>query len=260
MNFDFAEILSHHLVDHKTSHKVVATVAGLPVDLGFSPLIRTMWIACAIAIVGLTFAARSESSLARVMRSMFEPMALFVRDEILEPIFGHHAGHYLPYFLTLFFFLLTCNLLGLVPTMTGVTANPWVTAGMAICTFGLIQYAGVKEQGLASYVVHIVPGGVPTVLWPLLFVIEVFGMFAKCISLCIRLFANMLAGHVVSLAFLCMIFIFAEMHKGIGAGMILPSVGMALFIYMMDVLVSFLQAYIFTFLTALFVGGAVHPH
>jgi len=260
MNFDFANILSHHLVDHKTSHKVVATVAGLPVDLGFSPLIRTMWIACGIAIVGLTFAARSESSLARVMRSMFEPLALFVRDEILEPIFGHHAGHYLPYFLTLFFFLLTCNLLGLVPTMTGVTANPWVTAGMAICTFGLIQYAGIKEQGLVSYVVHIVPGGVPLILWPLLFVIEVFGMFAKCISLCIRLFANMLAGHVVSLAFLCMIFIFSEMSQAVGTGMIIPSVGLALFIYTMDVLVSFLQAYIFTFLTALFVGGAVHPH
>jgi F-type H+-transporting ATPase subunit a len=259
MNFE--TILAHHLVDHKTSHKVIATLGPLgDVDMGFSPLIRTMWIACAVAIISLTFAARSESSLARVMRSMFEPLALFVRDEILEPIFGHHAGFYLPYFLTLFFFLLTCNLLGLVPSMKGVTANPWVTAGMAICTFGLIQFAGVKEQGLVSYVVHIVPGGVPLILWPLLFVIEVFGMFAKCISLCIRLFANMLAGHVVSLAFLCMIFIFAEMGKAVGAGMIVPSVGLALFIYTMDVLVSFLQAYIFTFLTALFVGGAVHPH
>jgi len=260
MNFDFANILAHHLVDHKTSHKVVATVAGLPVDMGLSPLIRTMWIACGIAIVALTFAARSQSSLGRALRAGFEPLALFVRDDILEPIFGHHAGHYLPYFLTLFFFLLTCNLLGLVPHMSGVTANPWVTAGMATCTFGLIQYAGVKEQGLASYVVHIVPGGVPLILWPLLFVIEVFGMFAKCISLCIRLFANMLAGHVVSLAFISMIFIFSEMSKVVGAGMVVPSIGLALFIYTMDVLVSFLQAYIFTFLTALFVGGAVHPH
>ncbi len=259
MNFE--HILAHHLVDHKTSHKIVATLGPLgSVDMGLSPLLRTMWIACVLAIVALTFAARSESSLARVMRSMFEPLALFVRDDILKPIFGHHAGFYLPYFLTLFFFLLTCNLLGLVPHMSGVTANPWVTAGMAICTFGLIQFAGVKEQGLVSYVVHIVPGGVPLILWPLLFVIEVFGMFAKCISLCIRLFANMLAGHVVSLAFLCMIFIFAEMSKAFGTTMIIPSVGLALFIYTMDVLVSFLQAYIFTFLTALFVGGAVHPH
>jgi len=259
MNFE--HILAHHLVDHKFSHLVVATIPLLgKVDLGLSPLIVTMWIACAIAVLGLAFAARSESGAARLARGLFEPLALFVRDDILEPIFGHHAGHYLPYFLTLFFFLLTCNLLGLVPHASGVTANPNVTAAMALCTFGLIQYAGIKEQGLVSYIVHIVPGGVPLALWPLLFVIEVFGMFAKCISLCIRLFANMLAGHIVSLAFLCMIFIFAEMSKAAGTGMILPSVGLALFIYVMDVLVSFLQAYIFTFLTALFVGGAVHPH
>lgn len=259
MNFE--HILAHHLVDHKFSHLVVANLGPLgKLDLGLSPLIVTMWIACAVAVLALTFAARSESAAARLARGMFEPLALFVRDDILEPIFGHHAHFYLPYFLTLFFFLLTCNLLGLVPKMSGVTANPNVTAAMALCTFGLIQFAGVKEQGLGSYIIHIVPGGVPWWLWPLLFVIEVFGMFAKCISLCIRLFANMLAGHVVSLAFLCMIFIFAAMSKAAGLGMTVPAVGLALFIYVMDVLVSFLQAYIFTFLTALFVGGAVHPH
>jgi F-type H+-transporting ATPase subunit a len=131
---------------------------------------------------------------------------------------------------------------------------------MAICTFFLIQFAGVKEQGLVSYIVHIVPGGVPLALWPVLFVIEVFGMFAKCISLCIRLFANMLAGHIVSLSFLFMIFIFAQMSHVVGYAVSPAAVGLALFIYVMDVLVSFLQAYIFTFLTALFVGGAVHPH
>ena len=231
-----------------------------PVDMGLSPAIITMWVAAAIATAGISFAARSKTQAGRATRALIEPAMLFVRDEILEPIFGHHARFYLPYFLTLFFFLLTCNLLGLVPGSVGVTANINVTAAMALCTFGLIQFAGVKEQGLVPYIVHIVPGGVPLILWPLLFVIEVFGMFAKCISLCIRLFANMLAGHVVSLAFLCMIFIFAEMSKAAGAGMTVPAVGLALFIYTMDVLVSFLQAYIFTFLTALFVGGAVHPH
>ena len=253
MNFE--NILAHHLVDHKTSHFMLG-----PIDIGLSPLIITMWVAALVATVVLTYAARSKSQLALAMRAGVEPIMLFVRDEILEPIFGHHAHFYLPYFLTLFFFLLTCNLLGLVPFSRGVTANISVTGALAFCTFCLIQFAGVKEQGLKDYVVHIVPGGVPLVLWPLLFVIEVFGMFAKCISLCIRLFANMLAGHVVSLAFLCMIFIFAEMSKAAGAGMTIPAVGLALFIYTMDVLVSFLQAYIFTFLTALFVGGAVHPH
>ena len=228
-----------------------------PLDLGLSPLILTMWVAALIAIVTLTFAAHSPSG---VVRGMVEPVVLFVRDDILEPIFGHHTDIYLPYFLTLFFFLLTCNLLGLVPKAAGVTANIAVTASMALCTFGLIQFAGIKEQGLGSYIIHIVPGGVPWWLWPVLFVIEVFGMFAKCISLCIRLFANMLAGHIVSLSFLFLIFIFAQMSKPLGFGVSPMAVGLALFIYTMDVLVSFLQAYIFTFLTALFVGGAVHPH
>ena len=253
MNFE--TILAHHLVDHKLNHFMVG-----PLDLRLSPLILTMWVAAVIAVAGLPFAARSQSAGARLLRALVEPAMLFVRDDILHPIFGHHAGFYLPYFLTLFFFLLTCNLLGLVPRASGVTANISVTGSLALCTFFLIQFAGIKEQGLGSYVVHIVPGGVPLVLWPLLFVIEVFGLFAKCISLSIRLFANMLAGHVVSLAFLCLIFIFAEISKGAGVVVVLPAVGLALFIYTMDVLVSFLQAYIFTFLTALFVGGAVHPH
>lgn len=253
MNFE--EVLAHHLIDHKSFDWMVGGV-----NLGLSPLIITMWIASAIAITLLTFAARSRSAPARVLRGMVEPTALFVRDDILEPIFGHHGKFYTPYFLTLFFFLLTCNLLGLVPYAKAVTANISVTATLAICTFLLIQFAGVKEQGLGSYIIHIVPGGVPWWLWPVLFVIEVFGMFAKCISLCIRLFANMLAGHVVSLSFLFLIFIFAEMNKAVGFAVSPASVGLALFIYTMDVLVSFLQAYIFTFLTALFVGGAVHPH
>jgi F-type H+-transporting ATPase subunit a len=252
---DFESVLAHHLVDHKLFHFQVG-----PLDLGLSPLIVTMWIAAAISILTLSFASRSTSGAGRLLRGMVEPLALFVRDDVLEPIFGHATHDYLPYFLTLFFFLLTCNLLGLVPHASGVTANVNVTASMAICTFFMIQFAGVKEQGLVSYIIHIVPGGVPVLLWPLLFVIEVFGMVAKCISLCIRLFANMLAGHIVSLSFLFMIFIFAQMSKAAGVGMSVPAVGLALFIYLMDVLVSFLQAYIFTFLTALFVGGAVHPH
>src|ERR1044071_5399934 len=137
MNFE--HVLSHHLIDHKLFHFMVG-----PLDLGLSPLILTMWTACLVAVGTLTFAARSRSGAAVLVRGMIEPVALFVRDDILEPIFGHHAEFYLPYFLTLFFFLLTCNLLGLVPFAAGVTANIAVTASMAICTFLLIQFAGVK--------------------------------------------------------------------------------------------------------------------
>ncbi len=248
----FEHVLSHHLIDHKIFHLMVG-----PLDIGLSPLILTMWAAALMIVVTLSLAARSPSPL---LRGAMESVVLFVRDEMVSPIFGRHTAAYLPYFLTLFFFLLTCNLLGLVPGASGATANIAVTASLAICTFALIQFAGVREQGFVSYVLHIVPGGVPWWLWPLLFVIEVFGMVAKCISLCIRLFANMLAGHVVSLAFLFLIFIFAEMSKAAGFGVSPAAVGLALFIMLMDVLVSFLQAYIFTFLTVLFVGASVHPH
>lgn len=252
---EFEHVLAHHLIDHKLFHFMVG-----PLDLGLSPLILTMWVAAVVATLTLGFAARSTSGAGNLLRGMIEPVVLFLRDDTLEPIFGHHTDHYLPYFLSLFFFLLVCNLLGLVPYASGVTANIAVTAAMAVCTFAMIQFAGVKEQGLGSYIYHIVPGGVPAVLWPLLFVIEVFGMGAKCISLCIRLFANMLAGHIVSLSFLFLIFIFAQMSHVLAYGVSPAAVGLALFIYLMDVLVSFLQAYIFTILTAVFVGGAVHPH
>jgi F-type H+-transporting ATPase subunit a len=252
---EFEHVLAHHLIDHKLFHFMLG-----PVDLGLSPLILTMWTAAAVATLLFSYAARSESGAGQLARGMIEPVVLFLRDDTLEPIFGHHTETYLPYFLTLFFFILTCNLLGLVPYAAGVTANIAFTASMALCTFALIQFAGVKEQGLGSYLVHIVPGGVPAVLWPLLFVIEVFGMGAKCISLCIRLFANMLAGHIVSLSFLFLIFIFAQMSHVVAYGVSPAAVGLALFIYLMDVLVSFIQAYIFTILTAVFVGGAVHPH
>ncbi len=248
----FEHVLAHHLIDHKLFHFMVG-----PLDLGLSPLILTMWAAAVILMVSLGLATRARSPL---LRGTMETLVLYVRDEMVSPVFGHHTEFYLPYFLTLFFFLLTCNLLGLVPGASGVTANIAVTASLAICTFALMQFAGIKEQGLVSYVMHIVPGGVPWWLWPLLFVIELFGMVAKCISLCIRLFANILAGHVVALSFLFLIFIFAEMSKAAGFGVAPGAVVLALFIMLMDVLVSFLQAYIFTFLTILFVGASVHPH
>jgi F-type H+-transporting ATPase subunit a len=253
MNFE--HILEHHLLDHRFTHFLVGGI-----DFGLSTHLVMLWVVCAVVTAFLTFAAHSQSEAGRVVRGGVEAMALYIRDEILHSIFHEHTDAYLPYFLTLFFFILTCNLIGLVPGAHAITANITVTAALATCTFLLIQFAGVKEQGLVSYIKHIVPGGVPLALWPVLFGIEVFGMLAKCISLSIRLFANIIAGHIVSLAFLSLIFIFAEGSKIVGLGVAPAAVGLALFVYTMDVLVALLQAYIFTMLTALFVGGAVHPH
>jgi F-type H+-transporting ATPase subunit a len=253
MNFE--HILEHHLMDHRFSHLLIGGI-----DFGLSTHLVMLWVVCAVATVVLSFAAHSSSGVALGLRGAVEAIVLYLRDEVLHSIFHEHTDTYLPYFLTLFFFILTCNLIGLVPGAHAITANITVTAALATCTFLLIQFAGVMEQGPVSYVKHIVPGGVPLALWPVLFGIECFGMLAKCISLSIRLFANIIAGHIVSLAFLSRIFIFAEASKIVGLAVAPAAVGLALFVYTMDVLVAFLQAYIFTMLTALFVGGAVHPH
>lgn len=254
MNFE--AILGHHLLDH-TFFPMFEIGA---VKMGMSKHLVMMWIVVAVLLLILIPAANGKGKLSRLLRGIVEPIVLYIRDSMLKPIFHDATSTYLPYFLTLFFFVLTANLLGLVPYSSTITGNISVTFALASCTFGLIQFAGIKEQGPVEYVKHICPGGLPFWLVPMIFMIEVAGMFAKCTSLCIRLFANMIAGHIVSLAFLCLIFIFAEMHPLIGLGVAPGAIGLALFVYVLDLLISLLQAYIFTFLTALFVGGAVHPH
>jgi len=254
MNFE--EILVHHLLDHR--HQLLFKLG--PVDFYWSRHLMYIWIASAVSILLLGFAARGKGRVALMLRHAVEVIVLYLRDEVLHPIFHEHTDFYLPYFLTLFFFILIANLIGLVPQTSAVTANISVTAGLALCTFGLIQFAGAKEQGPVGYFMHIVPGGVPWWLWPLLLVIEIGGMIAKCVALCIRLFANIISGHIVALAFISLIFIFGQMASWLGLVVSPAAVGLALFVALLDVLVSLIQAYIFTILTAVFVGGAVHPH
>lgn len=254
MNFE--SILEHHLLDHRYFKMFSAG----PVDFFFTKHLAVMWAVAALVTVTLAAAARGRSGAGLMLRTGVESVVIYMRDHMLHPIFHEATDTYLPYFLSLFFFIFTANIVGLIPEAAAVTSNISVTAALALCTFGLIQFAGVKEQGPLTYIAHICPSGLPGWLVPLVFLIEVAGMLAKTVSLCIRLFANILAGHIVSLAFLCMIFIFGALHPVIGFGVAPAAVGLALFVYTLDVLVALLQAYIFTFLTALFVGGAVHPH
>ncbi|MBI4348149.1 MAG: F0F1 ATP synthase subunit A [Elusimicrobia bacterium] len=253
---NFVGMLQHHLLDH--SFFTIAEFGGT--KLNFSKHLLMMWIVGAVLLIALSWAARSETGAGRLLRSAIEAIVLFIRDNILHPIFHERTHFYLPYFLTLFFFIFLTNLAGLVPYGATATGNISVTAALALCTFGLMQFAGIKEQGLFSYIKHIAPGGVP---WPVLIIlypIEILGMLVKCVALTIRLFANMIAGHIVALAFLSLIFIFGEMSRPVGYLVAGPAVGLALFINTLDLLVALLQAYIFTMLTALFVGASVHPH
>ena len=253
---DFQEILAHHLLDHRIVK--LARIGGT--TLAVTQHLVMMWIVGAALIVFLSFAARSETGAGKRLRTAVEAILIYIRDSILEPIFHERTEAYLPYFLTLFFFIFCCNLAGLVPYAATATGNISVTGGLALCTFMLMQFAGIKEQGLTSYLKHIAPSGIP---WPVLIIlypIEILGMFVRCIALTIRLFANMIAGHIVALSFLYLIFIFGAMSKPVGFMVALPAVALALFISLLDVLVGLLQAYIFTILTALFVGASVHPH
>lgn len=219
-----------------------------------------LWIASFILIFLALILKMGSTSFSQKVQLILEMIALYIQDKIVLPAMGEEGKKYLHYFLTLFFFILVCNLLGLVPGASTATGNIAVTLTLSLCTFFLIHLAGVREQGVGHYIKSIVPSGLPVWLVPLMFPIELIGFLTKTFALAIRLFMNMIAGHIVSLAFLGLIFIFASLNPWIGLGTAPFSVMMSLFIYFLELLIVIpLQAFIFTFLTALFVGAAMHP-
>ncbi|GIV33760.1 MAG: ATP synthase subunit a [Chitinophagales bacterium] len=192
------------------------------------------------------------------LQSFMEPIILFVRDEVVRPSIGEKKyKKYMPYMLTLFFFIWLNNLLGLVPIFPGsanVTGNIAVTFTLAALSLLLINLSGNKH-----YWGHLIsPPGVPLFVKPILVPIELVGVLAKPFALMIRLFANMTAGHIVLLSIMSLIFILGPRVGEIPSlGIGLAVVAFTVFMYMIKLFVAALQAYIFTFLTALFIGQAV---
>jgi len=184
--------------------------------------------------------------------NLVEMFVLFVRDDICVPTMGEHDGRkFTPYFCSVFAFLLCLNLMGLVPLFVTATSNVWMTASLALITFAIMILGGLLKNGPVGLFKAFVPSGVP---WPLLILLvplEMVGVLIKIFALTVRLYANMLAGHVVIFSLLGMMILFGFIA--------LPAVGMALFILLIEVLVALLQAYIFTLLSALFVGQIFHP-
>jgi F-type H+-transporting ATPase subunit a len=223
--------------------------------------VAMMWLAGLLLIaVFLTASHRDKSKLVPhgALANMLEMLVVFVRDELaIKNIGKEHGPRYVPYLLTAFFFILFMNLLGLFPWMATATANLSITAGLALCTFFLTQYAAIRAAGLKTYLKHLT-GGVPAWLWPIMVPVEVLGLFTKPFALTIRLFANMLAGHIVIFFLLGLIFILKSPWLS------LVSVPFALGIYFLELFVAFVQAYIFTMLSALFIGMGVamahHEH
>ena len=199
-----------------------------------------------------------------VFLNAFEAVLLYFRDSVARPTIGNHdADEYLPYLWTVFFFILFNNLLGMIPGGASATGNINVTMVMAVSTFIVVMIAGIRASGVTGFWTALVPTldvapALKLFLWPLLFLIEIAGLLIRHFVLAVRLFANMLAGHIV----LAVILGFILAVQGTTAAYFVTpaSVGGAVILSLLELFVAFLQAYIFTFLSALFIGTAAHPH
>jgi len=253
------------LYGHVIPHEIASFDLGA-VRLGFYNIQIFQVLAVALMFV-IFFGVRRglEASLAGGGRMgpftrIFSGFVLFIRDEMVVPIMGDREGsRFLPYFLFVFFFIAFQNLLGLIPHGATATASLFVTGGLAATTLALMVGGGMVVQGPGAFWKNLVPHGVPWWLVPLMFLVEVIGIIAKPFALTVRLFANMLAGHLVVLSFMGLIFYFAGQIGNLAYAVAVPSVGMAVFIMIIEGFVALLQAYIFTYLSILFVGMCLHP-
>jgi len=223
-------------------------------DLSITKPVIMMWIAGLILTLCLALAFRGGKLMRSKFASLLEVYILFVRDEVVYPIMGDKDGRKLmPFFLTVFFFILFMNVLGMVPWGGTATGNVNVTAGMAIIAFLMIQGMGIAKNGVVHHFKALVPSGLPAFVIPIMIPVELVGMFSKPFALCIRLFANMVAGHAVILAFFGLIF----MAKSYILAP-LPLAGV-IGISILELFVAHLQAFVFTMLTAIFMNMSMHP-
>jgi F-type H+-transporting ATPase subunit a len=232
---------------------------NLPLDLSMTKTVMAMLSAAIIGLILFLSLARSYKktgiSHPKGMQSFLEPVILFIRDDIAIPNIGHHKYEkYMPYLLTAFFFILINNLMGLIPAPPpfggNVTGNIAITFFLAFCTFLVTQFSGNKNHWRHVFATP----GVPIWLLPIMIPVEIIGLFSKPFALMIRLFANMLAGHIVILSLICLIFIFHSL------ALAPVSIFFVIFMDFMELLVAFLQAYIFTLLSALFISLAVQEN
>lgn len=194
--------------------------------------------------------------------NFFESILTFTRDEIAKPYIGKDADLYVPYLWTVFLFVLTCNLFGMFPFLGSPTASFATTTVLAACTFFLIHGSSIARFGVLAHAKSFAPHmDMPLVaklfLWAMLWPIEFLGLFIKCFVLSVRLFANMFAGHMVLATIMLFIPAVAGMGPALEGGVTIASVGGVVLLSLLELFVAFLQAYLFTFLTALFLGGVL---
>jgi F-type H+-transporting ATPase subunit a len=225
-------------------------------DFSITRNVASMWLGMVILLIvffAVTAGYKKRAGKApKGIQALLEPVILFVRDDVAIPNIGIKHGKYMPLLLTIFFFILINNLLGLVPIFPGgfnLTGNIAVTMVLSVIVLIVINFSGNKY-----YWKHIFTPDIPFWLYPIMVPVEIIGIISKPFALMIRLFANITAGHIIVLSLISLIFIFKT------AWMSTVSVPFVVFMDMIELLVAFLQAFIFTMLTSLFIGMAVEEH
>jgi len=250
--------------------KVVETLAGgsvvRPVDISITKNVVALFFSVALMLFMFISVAnaykKNKGKAPKGMQSFFEPLIIFVRDDIAKASIQNKPEKYMPYLLSIFFFIVLNNLLGLIPILPGganLTGNITITMALAVFTFIITTVKGNK-----AYWIHLF--NAPGVPWwlkipvPLMPLVELMGMFTKPFVLMVRLFANITAGHIIVLGFYSLIFIFGEKSIFAGYGISVISILFTVFMMMLELLVAFIQAYVFTLLSALYFGMATEEH
>lgn len=233
-----------------------------PLDLSITKNVLAIFISMALMLWIFLSVAKSyklrEGQAPKGLQSFIEPLIIFIRDDVAKSSIGPKYEGYMPYLLTVFFFIFFNNLMGLIPIFPGganVTGNIAVTLVLAVITFVITLYKGNK-----NYYAHIFWPPVPHALKIIMIPIEIIGVFIKPFVLMVRLFANITAGHIIVLGFFSLIFIFGGIHAAAGYGVSIVTIAFTVFMTMLELLVAFIQAYVFVFLSALYFGMAVEEH
>lgn len=244
----------------------LASITFQPSKFVVLELVAAIFVA--VVFVGLAKRIKSGEPVKGRFWNMLEAGCVYVRDEIAKPSIGSKdADRFVPLLWTVFFFVLMMNLIGLVPGLGSATGSISITASLALVIFVVVMYTGMKKMGAAGFILAQAPhiniegslSPLKYILVPMIWAIEVFGLFIKHIVLAVRLFANMFAGHMVLAVFVAFIGV-AWASTALAAVVIPGVIGASVGIYLLELLVAFIQAYVFTFLSALFIGAAIHPH
>jgi F-type H+-transporting ATPase subunit a len=250
-----------NLMQHLQPHVIIPLKIG-SLDISITNAVISIWVASVLVFLTLTLAGRIGRLIPRGLQNLMESLVNFIKQSLIHEILGEAGMIWFPFIATLFFFILFCNLLGLVPKMFTATSNINVTATLAAMVFILTQGAGIAKHGLIGYSKTFVPKGMPggitgKILIGFMIIVEIISQLARPFSLAVRLFANMTAGHMVILVFISMIFMF----QGVIAKVFVTPLSVVMTVVMMafEIFVSLLQAFIFAILASIYISLAVNP-